>query len=556
MKLRNYRIGTRLYVGFGSIVAIMLGALVATSILDERSREGLTAALETARAKESLAAEMRATSLAQAVAMRDIALQSEVKAIQNEEVKARALIKSYDELVNKLTRYELTAAERAIADELVQIDKAFDVPIKEALGLAQGMRGEEAAKVIMKDIDPLVQRSLAGLDQLSRLQDAANQKSIAAAAAEATNVRRVVIVLALALSALAIFVAWFTTRSITGPLAESVSLARRVAEGDLTGDIKVAGRDEPGQLQAALRDMNLCLDNIIQQIRTGSEAIAVGASQVAAGNQQLSSRTEEHASSLEETASTLEEFTTNVRQNADHARRASELAGTASASAHKGGEAVASVVKTMQGVKASSSRVAEIVNVIDGIAFQTNILALNAAVEAARAGDQGRGFAVVASEVRSLAQRSAASAKEIRGLIDVSVSRIEDGARQVEHAGKTMDEIMASVRSVASIMGEIASASTEQSSGIEQINKAIAQMDHVVQMNASLVEEATAAAASMATQAGDLARSVARFRVTGEEASAPRIEPQPAAPAPAKKSLPAARRREAAAATAEEWQEF
>ena len=518
MKLRNFRIGTRLYIGFGSIVAIMLGALVATSLLDERSREGLASALENARAKESLAAEMRATSLAQAVAMRDIALQTEIKAIQEEEIKARRLIKAYDELVAKLTRYDLTPAERAIADELVQIDKAFDVPIKEALGLAQGMRGEEAAKVIMKDIDPLAQRSLAGLDKLIKLQDAANRRSIEAAAAEAANVRRVVFMLALALSGLAILVAWFTTRSITHPLADSVALARRVAEGDLTGDIRVAGRDETGQLQAALRDMNLCLDEMVQQIRTGAESIAVGASQVAAGNQQLSSRTEEHASSLEETASTLEEFTTNVRLNAGHARKASELAGTASASAHKGNEAVANVVKTMQGVKASSSRVAEIVSVIDGIAFQTNILALNAAVEAARAGEQGRGFAVVASEVRSLAQRSAASAKEIRGLIDESVARIDDGARQVEHAGKTMEEIMSSVKSVAGIMGEIASASTEQSSGIEQINKAIAQMDHVVQMNASLVEEATAAAASMASQAGDLARSVARFRVTGGSA--------------------------------------
>ncbi|HUP98324.1 MAG TPA: methyl-accepting chemotaxis protein [Usitatibacter sp.] len=556
MKLRNFRIGTRLYFGFGSIVVIMLGALAVTSVLDDRSREGLAAALEGARAKESLAAEMRATSLAQAVAMRDIALQTEVKAIQEEEVKARRLIKAYDELVGKLTRYDLTPAERAIAEDLVQIDKAFDVPIKEALGLAQGMRGEEAAKVIMKDIDPLVQRSQAGLEKLIRLQDSANRRSIEAAAAEAANVRRAVFMLALTLSGIAILVAWFTTRSITGPLNESVALARRVAEGDLTGNIEVAGRDEAGQLQAALRDMNLRLDEMVQQIRTGSEAIAVGAGQVAAGNQQLSSRTEEHASSLEETASTLEEFTTNVRQNADHARRASELAGTASASAHKGGEAVANVVQTMQGVKASSTRVSEIVNVIDGIAFQTNILALNAAVEAARAGDQGRGFAVVASEVRSLAQRSAASAKEIRGLIEESVGRIEDGARQVEHAGKTMDEIMASVKSVAAIMGDIASASTEQSSGIDQINKAIAQMDHVVQMNASLVEEATAAAASMAIQAGDLARSVARFRVTGDEAGA-REAPQPSVPTAAK-PLPRKPRKELvpAAAATEEWREF
>jgi methyl-accepting chemotaxis protein len=232
---------------------------------------------------------------------------------------------------------------------------------------------------------------------------------------------------------------------------------------------------------------------IVNHIRAGAESIAVGAGQVAAGNQQLSSRTEEHASSLEETASTLEEFTTTVKQNAEHARQASALAGTASTTAERGGEVVGKVVTTMQEVTASSKRISDIIGVIDGISFQTNILALNAAVEAARAGEQGRGFAVVASEVRSLAQRSAASAKEIRGLIENSVNRVEAGARLVGEAGKTMEELVASVRRVATIMTEIASASHEQSSGIEQINKAITQMDTVVQMNASVVEEATAA---------------------------------------------------------------
>ena len=551
MKLRNFRIGTRLYVGFGSILAIMLGALVVTSILDERSRGGLTAALESARAKEAVAAEMRQTSLAQAIAMRDIALQSDIKAMQDEEAKARRLMKRYDELVEGLARQQLSAAERTIVDELIQIDKGFDVPIKEALALATQFRGEDAAKVIMKDIDPLVQKSNAAIERLTQLHEAANKRSIEDAATEAKDVRRLVILLALALTVGGICVAWMTTRSITRPLTQSVEIARRVSGGDLTARIDVAGRDEPAQLQAALREMNAGLGSMVQQIRTGSEAIAVGAGQVAAGNQQLSSRTEEHASSLEETASTLEEFTTNVRQNADHARRASELAGTAAESAHKGGEAVSNVVKTMQGVKASSSRVAEIVGVIDGIAFQTNILALNAAVEAARAGEQGRGFAVVASEVRSLAQRSASSAKEIRGLIDESVKRIEDGSRQVEHAGKTMDELMASVKSVASIMGEIASASAEQSSGIEQINKAIAQMDHVVQMNASLVEEATAAAASMATQAGDLARSVARFRVDGEA-----VGPSVGARALPTVAVPRQARPALAATAEEDWQQF
>jgi methyl-accepting chemotaxis protein len=328
--------------------------------------------------------------------------------------------------------------------------------------------------------------------------------------------------------------AWRVTRSITVPLHEAVTVAKRVSSGDLTSRIEPKGRDEAAELLAALRDMNDGLAGMVTQIRSGAESIAVGAGQVAAGNQQLSSRTEEHASSLEETASTLEEFTTTVKQNAERAGQASQLAASASVTAQKGGEVVNKVVATMQEVTSSSKRISDIVGVIDGISFQTNILALNAAVEAARAGEQGRGFAVVASEVRSLAQRSASSAKEIRGLIETSVGRIDAGAKLVDQAGHTMAELVSSVRKVAEIMTEIASASNEQSSGIEQINKAITQMDTVVQMNASLVEEATVAATSMASQATALVQSVAQFRV---EESAPAamdggaVESLPRAPA-------------------------
>jgi methyl-accepting chemotaxis protein len=365
--------------------------------------------------------------------------------------------------------------------------------------------------------------------------------------------------------AIAVLLAWLLTRSITLPLSEAVKVARRVAAGDLTSAIVPRGRDEAAELLTALRDMNDGLARMVQQIRAGSESIGVGATQVAAGNQQLSSRTEEHASSLEETASTLEEFTTTVRQNAEHAKQASALAGTASTTAEKGGEAVGKVVKTMQDVSTSSKRISDIIGVIDGISFQTNILALNAAVEAARAGEQGRGFAVVASEVRSLAQRSAASAKEIRGLIEDSVSRVENGARLVEQAGKTMDELVASVRRVAEIMTEIAAASHEQSSGIEQINRAITQMDNVVQMNASLVEEATAAATSMASQATGLSRAVAQFRL--EEGELPAVAELPASDAATESASPApiaahpaashARREPMlAAADDDDWKEF
>jgi methyl-accepting chemotaxis protein len=564
MKLRNFRIGTRLGIGFGSILAIYLGALVVADYLNDASRIAFASALEGARAKESMAAEMRTVSLAQSSAMRNIALHSEIKGMQDEEARARKLGERYDELIAQLGKKDLSSAERAIIDDLVKTDKQLDAPLMQALGMATSFRQEEAAKVLMTDIDPLVQRSQDALDQLIKLQEAASQRSVAEANAEAARLRRIVYALGAMLTLAAVALAWFTTRSITRPLTESVEVARRVSSGDLTARIQVQGRDEPAQLQAALREMNAGLSAMVQQIRQGSEAIAVGAGQVAAGNQELSGRTEEHASSLEETASTLEEFTSAVRQSAAHAKKASELAGTASRTAEKGGEAVAEVVKTMQGVKTSSARVAEIVGVIDGIAFQTNILALNAAVEAARAGEQGRGFAVVASEVRSLAQRSASSAKEIRGLIDESVGRIEDGARLVETAGRTMEELVVAVKSVAAIMGDIASASDEQSAGIEQINKAIAQMEHVVQMNASLVEEATAAAASMAGQAGELTRSVARFRVneSADEAQPSKpIAPQRAARriAPAASTqAPAASARKALPAVGkdEEWQEF
>jgi methyl-accepting chemotaxis protein len=517
MTFRNFRIGSRLVVGFGSLLVIMLGALLVTTQLDERSRASLADALQAAHAKEALAAEMRIVSLAQSSAMRNIALHSDVKAMQDNEALARKLGARYDELTAALAKKGLSTQERLLLDEILNADRELDAPLIDALGLATSFRSEEAAKVLVNDIDPLVERSQKALERLIGLQAAANAESIAAAEAEGTRVRHMVTALGLALAIAAVVVATLTTRSITGPITESVALAQRVTGGDLTASIEPRGRDEPAQLQAALRDMNTGLGGMVRQIRAGSEAIATGAEQVAAGNQQLASRTEEHASSLEETASTLEEFTGTVRQNADSARRAAELAHSASDKAHRGGAAVAEAAETMKEVKASSSRVGEIVGVIDAIAFQTNILALNAAIEAARAGEQGRGFAVVAAEVRTLAMRSADSARQIRALIEESVKRTEHGAHLVENAGTNMEELVATVKGVADIMKDIAAAGHEQSAAIEQINKAIAQMDQVVHLNASLVEEATAAATSMANQATELAMSVARFRTDAEQ---------------------------------------
>ena len=513
MVLRKTRIGTRLGVGFGIILAIMMVVTVGGTALAQKSRHDLMKVQAAAGQKEGIANEMKALVLEQSAVMRNIGLHADIKAMHQDEDRSRRLGKMYDEAREKMMKLPLSGAEREILENLATIDKQIEGPFNQALGLSTSFRTEEAAALILNELDPVVQRTLFELNRLIDIQKKADQQAVEASMITGDRLATTIYAVEAIVLALAVFVAWAITRSIVLPLRTAVEVTRRVAAGDLTSEVKDEGRDEPAELLGALRDMNQGLVQIVNHIRAGAESIAVGAGQVAAGNQQLSSRTEEHASSLEETASTLEEFTTTVKQNADHARQASALAGTASTTAERGGEVVGKVVTTMQEVTASSKRISDIIGVIDGISFQTNILALNAAVEAARAGEQGRGFAVVASEVRSLAQRSASSAKEIRGLIENSVGRVEAGARLVEQAGKTMDELVASVRKVASIMTEIAAASDEQSSGIEQINKAITQMDTVVQMNASLVEEATAAATSMAGQATGLSHAVAQFRV-------------------------------------------
>jgi methyl-accepting chemotaxis protein len=569
MILRNLSIGTRLALGFGAILAVLLLVSAGGTTLGTKSRRDLAAVTAMATAKERLASDMQEFVLRRASAMRTVGLLQDYKSMQEQQKIANNLTRRFGEARQAMAKLELSPAERQIVEGLEKTDKAVQEPFAKAMDLQSSFRNEEAVALLMNEVDPAVNKILAELDHLAEMQKKSNQEATDAALLSGERLATTTYIVEGIVLVVALLFAWTVTRSIVMPLREAVAIARRVASGDLTSQIVPKGRDEAAELLAALREMNDGLARMVTQIRTGSESIAVGASEVAAGNQQLSSRTEEHASSLEETASTLEECMTTVRQNAEHATQASSLAGTASATAEKGGEVVGKVVTTMQEVSSSSKRISDIIGVIDGISFQTNILALNAAVEAARAGEQGRGFAVVAAEVRSLAQRSAASAKEIRGLIEDSVTRVENGARLVEQAGKTMDELVASVKRVAEIMTEIAAASHEQSSGIEQINRAITQMDNVVQMNASLVEEATAAATSMAGQATGLARAVAQFRL--EEGSlaalaaaqpalpvqapaAPRVRaPQPA---PEAKPAVAARRDPALAADDDDWKEF
>ena len=354
----------------------------------------------------------------------------------------------------------------------------------------------------------LIELRNAGANADTAIRAAAEQ-----AAADTRHTQLLVLGLAAAAAAISLGVAWLTTRSIVRPLRHVVKIARRVADGDLTSEIRVESGDETGQMMEALRHMNASLQRIVLDVRGSTEAMAAASSEIASGNLDLSSRTEQQAASLGNTAGSMRSLTDTVQQNADNARQANALAAQASSVAARGGSVVAQVVDTMGSITASSQRIVDIIAVIDGIAFQTNILALNAAVEAARAGEQGRGFAVVAAEVRSLAQRSAAAAKEIKVLIGDSSDKVKEGSLLVEQAGATMRDVVESVRRVTDIMAEITAASQEQSAGIAQVSRNVVDMDLTTQENAALVEEAAAAAASMQEQAAQLARAVGIFKL-------------------------------------------
>jgi len=431
--------------------------------------------------------------------------------------------------------------------------------------LVEDGKKEEAKNAILTEIRPAQNAYFDALESMISYQADLMKKADKEADEIYNMVRTLMISLSTIAAVLASLIALFISRSITRPLNEALKVAQTVAAGDLTSRIVVNGRDETGQLLQALKEMNDNLVKMVGQIRTGSDTIATASAQIASGNLDLSSRTEEQASSLEETASSMEELTSTVKQNAENAKQANQLAITASEVAVKGGEVVSQVVDTMEAINGSSKKIVDIISVIDGIAFQTNILALNAAVEAARAGEQGRGFAVVASEVRNLAQRSASAAKEIKGLIDDSVGKVESGSKLVGEAGETMQEVVASIRRVNDIMGEITAASAEQSAGIEQVNQAVVQMDTVTQQNAALVEESAAAAESLQGQAKEMVQLVSVFK-TGSQPAAPiavtSSAKSAAKPAGSTVAIPAARKQEpqrklvANAKAGDDWEEF
>ena len=445
------------------------------------------------------------------------------------------MAKAWEDLQKAQQAYEKLISEpeeKRIYAEFAPALSAYAVEHGKIVALSRGNRNDEAKTAIRGESTRLYQALNTMADKLVEINTSGGRLAGERAHQLYASAQLWDGGLLVACIALGLLLALAIARIVSRPLREAVELAQTVAAGDLSSRITVQTRDETGQLLEALSSMNASLARVVGEVRSGTDSIATASGQIAAGNHDLSSRTEEQASSLEEVAASMEEITSTVRQSADNARQANQLAQSASEVAVRGGEVVRQVVGTMESISKSSGKIVDIIGVIDSIAFQTNILALNAAVEAARAGEQGRGFAVVASEVRTLAQRSSAAAKEIKSLIDDSVREVGAGASQVEQAGRTMEEIVGSVKRVTDIIGEISAAAGEQTSGIEQINEAIVQMDRVTQQNAALVEEAAAAASAMDEQASGLVRAVSVFRLGDDhqQGGQPRLPGRASAP--------------------------
>ncbi|MBP0599997.1 MCP four helix bundle domain-containing protein [Herbaspirillum sp. LeCh32-8] len=458
--------------------------------------------------------------------------------------KLEKTVKDSDKVLKEYLDTYLTPEEKSLADKLVpQRQKFIADGVKPAVEALRNRDFQGASDLYNGAMLQSFNEVHGTMNQLMDLQRRVGRELYEDAQSRyqtLVSVMTAAIVIGLAV---AIFMGFILVRAISRPLEQAVKVAQGVAAGDLTQDIEVRSKDETGQLMAALKEMNGNLLRIVGEVRTSTDTINTAAAEIATGNLDLSSRTEQQAGSLEETASAMEELTSTVKQNADNARQANQLAASASDVASRGGDVVRQVVDTMSSINDSSRKIVDIISVIDGIAFQTNILALNAAVEAARAGEQGRGFAVVASEVRSLAQRSASAAKEIKQLIDDSVAKVGNGSTLVAQAGETMEEVVASVRRVTDVMGEITAASHEQSTGIEEVNRAITQMDETTQQNAALVEEAAAAAQSLQEQAVRLSGAVSVFRLHESQQARTQAAPVAAAkPVVAQAPRPAAAR--------------
>nr|WP_255459013.1 MULTISPECIES: methyl-accepting chemotaxis protein [unclassified Herbaspirillum] len=512
-------IGKRLGLSFGLvtlfvIAMVVIGALQLKSVADEAN-----AMMTVPLAKERVISDWYRTIYSNVRRHSLIARSGDVDLIRQSMADNAAASQASSEQQRKVAELIRTPQEHEVFEHVSDMRKRFVKARDDVYKAREEGRADDAKRILDTEFTPSADRYLADLQSLLDTQRTAiNDSAAAVQATYASGLMHLMLIGCLAI-AIAVVLAVVITRGITRPLNRALDTANAVATGDLTTQIVVDSRDETGKLLAALKTMNGNLLRIVGEVKMGTDTINTASAEIASGNLDLSSRTEHQAGSLEETASAMEQMTATVKQNAEHAQQANQLAQSASSVASEGGKVVGQVIDTMGDIDASSRKIVDIISVIEGIAFQTNILALNAAVEAARAGEQGRGFAVVASEVRTLAQRSSAAAKEIKALIDDSVAKVGIGSTLVSQAGSTMAEVVSSVKRVTDIVSEISDATQEQSAGLVQINHAIAKMDEVTQQNAALVEQAAAAAQSLQDQAGKLVDTVSVFKMAMPERS-------------------------------------
>jgi methyl-accepting chemotaxis protein len=524
--ISNIKIGTRLALGFGLVLLCALALLVLGLWRMSELQAGANLIVNERVASLSDAMNMREGGWSLALSLRKIVTPTDAQEGERESKRLTQILEQYAKSEANLKKYVASAQGKTALAAVIEKQQSVLPVITKLKGMVDGGNYFDGSMVLKNEFLPAHEK---WMDSLGALADSQQKDVKATYEASQSNYRSTqtgMTAVGVITLALGIFVAWFITRTITGPLQHAAHIADTIASGNLTEKIEAKTQDEAGQLVSSLKMMQTNLVNTVNRIKQGTDTITFASQEIASGNADLSSRTESQASSLEETASSMEELTSTVKQNADNARQANQLVVSASEFAMRGGQVVGQVVDTMGSIKDSSRKIVDIIGVIDGIAFQTNILALNAAVEAARAGEQGRGFAVVAAEVRNLAQRSAGAAKEIKSLISDSVEKVDTGSRLVDEAGKTMDEIVTSVKHVADIMSEITSASQEQSAGIEEVNRAIGQMDEMTQQNAALVEEAAAAAESMLDQAAALAQAVSVFKLEAGVQALPAMQPR------------------------------
>ncbi|MFG6432917.1 methyl-accepting chemotaxis protein [Roseateles sp. LYH14W] len=513
--IANLKIGARLMIGFTAVIAllVMLAVIGVTKIRVISADTDII--LHDRFVNVELAQTVENEVNKQLRALRTALIVSDAGLAEKELAKLDAALAAESVAIDKLKGSVHIERGQAALKQLLDSRASFKAKEQQLVAAVKAGSADAARAQLVSDILPLEGAYLTAIEAFERSQADSMEAFGQHAAEQSRSAQLLMEVLSVIAVVLASVIAHLLKRSITVPIAEAVRIAEIVAAGDLTSSIEIRSRDETGQLLTALKAMNESLVRIVNEVRLSSDSIATGSHQIASGGADLSQRTEEQAASLEETASAMEEVTTTVQRSADSARSATALAASASAVASQGGTVVAEVVATMREINASSRRIADITGVIDGIAFQTNILALNAAVEAARAGEQGRGFAVVAGEVRTLAQRAATAAKEIKVLVGESASRVEAGSRLVEGAGGTMDEIVQQVQKVAHLIAEISTATEQQGLGLGEVNKAVSQLDQVTQQNAALVEESAAAADSLSHQARRLTELVGAFKLKG-----------------------------------------